>query len=147
VADEKKVVSPFQCRRRFLQGCAGLGALALAGEVGYGALRFIAPWGQVREYKPVPVALDQLNEGDVLRVPYGPDIALVLMLNGEAKVFNAACTHFQCLVEWDAANQQFICPCHDGIFGSDGSVISGPPPMALEEFETTTEDGTLIIGG
>jgi len=146
VADDNGATTPYKCRREFLKKCAGLGMVALGGEIAYSAIRFIAPWGQVKEYKPVPVPLDQLEEGQALKVQYGPDVALVLMLNGEVKTYNAACTHLQCLVEWDPAQQKFLCPCHEGIFASDGSVVSGPPPLALEQIETTIENDTAIVG-
>jgi menaquinol-cytochrome c reductase iron-sulfur subunit len=58
------------------------------------------------------------------------------------------CTHLSCRVRWIAAQGQFFCPCHNGIFGKDGSVISGPPPRPLDRYEVKVEDGQLyILGG
>ena len=58
------------------------------------------------------------------------------------------CTHLSCRVRWIAQQEQFFCPCHNGIFGKDGSVISGPPPRPLDRYEVKVEDGMLyILGG
>lgn len=58
------------------------------------------------------------------------------------------CTHLSCRVRWIAAQGQFFCPCHNGIFGKDGSVIAGPPPRPLDRYEVKVEDDQLyILGG
>ena len=58
------------------------------------------------------------------------------------------CTHLGCRVRWIPAQGQFFCPCHNGIFGKDGSVISGPPPRPLDRYEVKVEDDQLyILGG
>lgn len=55
------------------------------------------------------------------------------------------CTHLGCRVRWIAEQEQFFCPCHNGVFGKDGSVISGPPPRPLDRFETRIENSVLFI--
>jgi len=63
----------------------------------------------------------------------------------EVVVFSNVCTHLSCRVNWNADKQQYICPCHDGRFGIDGKVVSGPPPRPLDVYETKVEDGILSI--
>lgn len=60
-------------------------------------------------------------------------------------VFDPRCTHLGCPYGWNADRGQFLCPCHDGVFAIDGGVISGPPPRALDRFESTVEGGSLFI--
>src|SRR3972149_8940200 len=55
------------------------------------------------------------------------------------------CTHLGCRVRWIAERQQFLSPCHNGVFDKYGNVVSGPPPRPLDEFETKIEDGNLFI--
>ena len=55
------------------------------------------------------------------------------------------CTHLSCSVNWDEGRQEYACPCHDAQFGSEGEVIAGPPPHALDRFETKIEEGNLLI--
>jgi len=38
-----------------------------------------------------------------------------------------------------------VCPCHDGVFAEDGSVVSGPPPRPLDTLSAEVVDGTLVI--
>jgi len=65
--------------------------------------------------------------------------------NGAMEAFSNVCTHLSCRVSWKEDVQQFVCPCHDGRFGKDGSIISGPQPRPLDTFEHKIEDGTLLV--
>ena len=60
-------------------------------------------------------------------------------------VFSNTCTHLSCRVSWDDEQEAFICPCHDGSFAKDGSIIAGPQPRALDRFEFKIEDDTLLV--
>jgi menaquinol-cytochrome c reductase iron-sulfur subunit len=55
------------------------------------------------------------------------------------------CTHLGCRVRWIAEREQFVSPCHNGVFDKHGFVVSGPPPRPLDEFSTKIEDGSLFI--
>ena len=55
--------------------------------------------------------------------------------NGEWVVFSTRCTHLGCAVSWMPEKNQFVCPCHAGIFNADGTVLSGPPPRPLVRLE------------
>ncbi|MFH1183725.1 MAG: ubiquinol-cytochrome c reductase iron-sulfur subunit [Chloroflexota bacterium] len=72
--------------------------------------------------------------------------AYVLTQNGqEFVVMSNICTHLGCRVRWIAGDERFYCPCHNGVFAKDGSVVSGPPPRGLDRFESKVEDGILYI--
>jgi menaquinol-cytochrome c reductase iron-sulfur subunit len=60
-------------------------------------------------------------------------------------VFSNVCTHLSCRVNWKEDLEEYICPCHDGHFGIDGSIISGPQPRPLDSFDYRVDDGTLVI--
>ena len=55
------------------------------------------------------------------------------------------CTHLGCRVRWIPDQEGFFCPCHNGVFTKDGSVVSGPPPRPLDRFESKVEDGVLFV--
>jgi Rieske Fe-S protein len=57
------------------------------------------------------------------------------------------CTHLGCRIRWIADEGKFYCPCHNGIFDRDGTVLSGPPPRPLDRFEVKVENDTLSILG
>ena len=60
-------------------------------------------------------------------------------------VFSNVCTHLSCRVIFHPEPQQYICPCHDGHFGINGEIISGPQPRPLDTYETKVEEGNLFI--
>ena len=63
----------------------------------------------------------------------------------EVVAYSNVCTHLSCRVNWNPDKQQYICPCHDGRFGIDGGVVSGPPPRPLDTYITKVENGILSI--
>jgi Rieske Fe-S protein len=63
----------------------------------------------------------------------------------ETRVFSNICTHLSCRVTWREEQQEYFCPCHDGIFTADGKVASGPPGRPLDEFPSKVEEGTLFF--
>ncbi len=72
--------------------------------------------------------------------------AYVLTENGQDfTVMSNICTHLGCRVRWIAEKEGFFCPCHNGVFSKDGSVVSGPPPRSLDRFESKVEDGVLFV--
>jgi succinate dehydrogenase / fumarate reductase iron-sulfur subunit len=60
-------------------------------------------------------------------------------------VYDSRCTHLGCTVHWDEAKQMFLCACHGGAFGLDGTVKAGPPPRPLDEYAYKVEAGKLYI--
>ncbi len=60
-------------------------------------------------------------------------------------VFSNVCTHLSCRVSFKEDLREYVCPCHDGHFGIDGSIISGPQPRPLDRFEYRVQDGTIEI--
>jgi Rieske Fe-S protein len=62
-------------------------------------------------------------------------------------VMSNICTHLGCKVRWIPDQEGFFCPCHNGVFAKDGSVVSGPPPRPLDQYEVKIEDGILYVKG
>jgi menaquinol-cytochrome c reductase iron-sulfur subunit len=60
-------------------------------------------------------------------------------------VFAVNCTHLGCPVNWLADANLFLCPCHGGIFYSDGTVGGGPPPRALFNYDTRVQGNTVQV--
>jgi menaquinol-cytochrome c reductase iron-sulfur subunit len=57
------------------------------------------------------------------------------------------CTHLGCRVRWIADQEEFFCPCHNGVFDKQGKVVSGPPPRPLDRYEVKVEDDQIFILG
>jgi menaquinol-cytochrome c reductase iron-sulfur subunit len=63
------------------------------------------------------------------------------------QVFAINCAHLGCPVHWFPQSNLFMCPCHGGVYYSDGSRAAGPPPRGLFEYQYRVEDGKLLIKG
>lgn len=105
----------------------------------------------LEEIPSEPVLVSPEKELDVNQsktINFGRYPALVINTTEGLRAYSAVCTHFACIVKWDSASGQIICPCHDGFFDPfDGHVIAGPPPTPLEEFPIEVIDGNIYIGG
>ncbi len=44
--------------------------------------------------------------------------------------FSNSCPHLGCKVFWEAQEERYICPCHQGVFDAEGIAISGPPAQS-----------------
>jgi menaquinol-cytochrome c reductase iron-sulfur subunit len=64
---------------------------------------------------------------------------------GEFIAFSVNCTHLGCPVRWLPDAELFMCRCHGGVYYSDGTVASGPPPHALFRYQTRVQDGAVQI--
>lgn len=56
------------------------------------------------------------------------------------------CTHLGCVVKWNRAKKEFICPCHGGRYSMDGEVIGGPPPLPLMKLSLKIEGERVFVG-
>ena len=57
------------------------------------------------------------------------------------------CTHLQCAVNWVESTQQYICPCHGGVYDIKGNVLSGPPPKSLPRRLVQVQGDSVQVGG
>jgi menaquinol-cytochrome c reductase iron-sulfur subunit len=65
--------------------------------------------------------------------------------DGSVVALSNKCTHLSCRVNWKPEENAYICPCHNAYFGINGSIISGPQPRPLDQYETKIEDNNLSI--
>jgi Rieske Fe-S protein len=69
----------------------------------------------------------------------GQRVGLVFLLREDEgdkpkiSAFTATCPHLGCSVEFDAAEDQFECPCHVSGFAKDGRKLFGPSLRGLDE--------------
>lgn len=103
--------------------------------------------GEVAELEPgVPSRVEFVERrADGWYVTEGRNAVWVVKgKDGGYDVFDPHCTHLGCPYHWDADRGAFVCPCHEGVFAMDGSVVSGPPPRPLDHWEWKLDDGTLL---
>jgi menaquinol-cytochrome c reductase iron-sulfur subunit len=65
--------------------------------------------------------------------------------DGVLRVLSPVCPHLGCSVQWQDAQNKFICPCHSGSFSEDGERLGGPPPRSMDSLESKVEDGKLKV--
>lgn len=110
-----------------------------------------AAWTSLRDLDTgAPTAiidLDQLPEGGahLFRYPGPDDPAMLIHLpGGELVAYSQKCTHLGCVVFYEPAETELVCPCHEGIFeASTGDPIAGPPERALPAIGVEVRDGTV----
>jgi cytochrome b6-f complex iron-sulfur subunit len=133
-------------RRGLLKGifsaflAAGLGGLV------YGLYRFLAPGGGAPA--TVEISLSEISSKGDYAFQYGGSPGILIQEeDGRFKAFSLVCTHLACTVVWIPEKKEFFCPCHDGHFDAEGSVLSGPPPSALERLRVQVKDNSILVGG
>jgi menaquinol-cytochrome c reductase iron-sulfur subunit len=65
---------------------------------------------------------------------------------GELDVRSAVCPHLGCAVAFEAAKNNYLCPCHDSRFALDGKKLSGPSLRGLDQLPIQiSRDGHLLL--
>jgi menaquinol-cytochrome c reductase iron-sulfur subunit len=60
-------------------------------------------------------------------------------------VLSPICPHLGCPINSHPAEKRFECPCHGGIFNSDGEYVSGPPPRSMDPLTFEVRAGRLWV--
>jgi len=80
------------------------------------------------------------------RAPSGATIVVAAKGRGEYLALSSVCPHLGCQVHWEAQNERFFCPCHNGVFDADGQGTEGPPKgQSLLRYPLKVENGLLYI--
>jgi menaquinol-cytochrome c reductase iron-sulfur subunit len=130
---------------------AGLAIPAIAYIVGPALREQVADWIRLGSTAKVEIGTPTLFKASIERqtgwIQSTDQIAAyVLTDNGRDYVaMSNICTHLACRVRWVADREQFLCPCHNGIFDKEGNVVSGPPPEPLERYEVQVDNDTIMI--
>ncbi len=164
------LVSAPVTRRRFLSGTLGWVTAAIAAALGVPAVvaavspalrkeqRGWSPIGKLgdpdpgepdlaEEGKPMLTHFTALVEDAYLSAqPQNVPVFVVNRGDGQFTVFDVRCTHLGCPISWKEDEQEFLSPCHGGVFDAEGRVLAGPPPRPLDRYEFRVGDGVLYAG-
>lgn len=96
--------------------------------------------------------LDYLSPGDVKSISaIAPGEGAILNIgarktavfkdeNEEVHAYSAVCPHLGCVVQWNATEKSFDCPCHGSRFTCHGKVVNGPAQGDLKEIRIKSEE-------
>lgn len=147
-------------RRRFCKaGLAGISGLIGAAALGGGAVFLVSPAltnkmdGQWIEVGSKEDFDDGTYSQVVLEFPiqdgwfYGNQkmLAYVRRQGDTVTALSAVCTHLGCNVRFEEERNEFICPCHAGIYDIEGRNIAGPPPKPLDRLPVKIEDDMVFV--
>ncbi|MBV9508023.1 MAG: Rieske 2Fe-2S domain-containing protein, partial [Acidobacteriia bacterium] len=79
--------------------------------------------GEVTQLMPgVPVEMTyRRNRVDGWKVSSEKSTSWVVKLPaGQIVAYSPICTHLGCAYHWEQARSEFVCPCHNSVFGMDG---------------------------
>ena len=134
-------------RRTFLGLCLGGLAAAAAAVTAWPVYRYLAPRPAKTTAARVDIPEKDVPEGEAKFFDFGGASAvLVRKRGGDLIALSAVCTHLGCIVQWEKNKQDFLCPCHGGLYTAEGTVISGPPPKPLTKLPFTVTNGIITVG-
>jgi glycine/D-amino acid oxidase-like deaminating enzyme/nitrite reductase/ring-hydroxylating ferredoxin subunit len=88
------------------------------------------------------IAKGDIKNADELMAGHGAILSkgrqrLAVYRDEEAKlhVFSPVCPHMGCMVQWNAEEKSFDCPCHGSRFTKEGVVINGPATSGLKRID------------
>ncbi len=133
-------------RRNFLKlGVGAVAALATL-EVGSAGLMFLRPYPEEGEINGIVKAgsVDSFPNGTVTEFKNGR-FYLVRSYDGGFLAIYRRCPHLGCIVNWEADEEQFFCPCHASSFDIHGNYENAPVSRALDTFGIKISDNTIFV--
>lgn len=126
---------------------------------GYGAFaamlgRFVYPARGTDRGWLFVAAVEQLSPGASLDFATPAGLKVVVARHGQGTgaedflALSSVCPHLGCRVHWEAQNDRFFCPCHNGAFDRSGAPTEGPPAVAnqsLARYPLKVTDGLLFL--
>ncbi len=135
---EGKKLKPLT-RRKFLTGGFLVSLAASYGLFATRAFQFIFPERKSPRLRRIFLAfVSDIPQGASRSIPLPSGDQLLLSntrsINPETGntfvAFSNSCPHLGCKVHWEAQEERFLCPCHQGIFNGEGIAVSGPPAQS-----------------
>jgi cytochrome b6-f complex iron-sulfur subunit len=158
MSDAIAPASPDEPRRSFLTTASGI-AMTAGLAAGYGMFaailgRFAYPVARSHRAWLFVCTVDSLQPGEAMDFasPSGAKVVIARQGPGSTSddflALSSVCPHLGCRVHWEAQNDRFFCPCHNGAFDRSGRPTAGPPLSAnqpLVRFPLKVENGLLYI--
>ena len=109
------------------------------------AWRKVGPVGSFTVGETVVVSFENASAGPQDGVTARQSAWLRRETSRKFVAFAVNCSHLGCPVRWMPSANLFLCPCHGGVYYSNGDVAGGPPPAPLSRYEVRVRDGQVEI--
>lgn len=136
-------------RRQFINRVWALFGLAALAQFGWLGVSFLN--SRKERNKPVKTEsivtagpIEKYTPATVTAIPQG-QFYLACLADGSFLALSRTCTHLGCSIPWDAAKNQFVCPCHGSTFSLDGEVLTAPAPRPLDYYPVRIENGIVKV--
>ena len=115
----------------------GCGKTSSAGFQNIGSLKLLAEDGKIfsEHFSSEPLL--------VIRGPKKKNSAEI----GALTAVSPICSHQKCLVNWDKAQDSFICPCHQSRFDITGKHLQGPATQNLKTYPIEVRGDDIWVAG
>ena len=100
-----------------------------------------SPTGKAQESEP-PSFAESLKAGDSISQSQSKEAEKKL------NVLSSSCAHLGCPVRWliTEGEGEFLCPCHGGLYDSNGDYVGGPPPRGMYRYTyEVRQDGNVYV--
>ena len=136
-------------RLSLLKRLISVGVIGWLGSILYPVARYLIPppAGEARVSSMKVGTVDDQWEKPFRIIRFGrTPVMLFKDRQGTFRALAATCTHLACIIQYQQENNIIWCACHNGKFDLSGKVISGPPPVPLENFDVNiTDNGEIWI--
>jgi menaquinol-cytochrome c reductase iron-sulfur subunit len=148
-------------RRGFFARATGVLGGLIAGGLGLPGLvyllrpaRTVMPGGyvdavdlnQLKMRTPEEVSFQRIRKDGWKLITEKATAWVVRLSENEVVAYSPMCTHLGCAYHFEAAKNEFICPCHTTNFAMDGRVLNGPAPRPLDRYPVRVQGSRLLIG-
>lgn len=152
---EAETASPGLNRRTLLNWFVGTSFGALFVSMAYPVFRFLTPprlaEATANEVEGGTTADPEFREKAFKIIRFGADPVIVVRAADETFLaFSATCTHLDCIVGFQKAENRLWCNCHGGAYDLTGRNVAGPPPKPLTPFKvnlvkTASGPATIVV--
>ncbi len=130
-------------------GVMGAGLLASHSLAAVLGVRYLYPVDEDRRRRLFVAVRSEVPPGASFQFRT-PDGQTVNIVNGPSgfMALSDVCPHLGCRVHWEAQDNEFYCPCHDGHFDVNGVATAGPPAemgARLAQYPLVQEGDILFI--
>ena len=134
-------------RRGFLDSLLDVMAVLTAGAAVFTVAKYVLPPHEAKgasDEVEVPKG-KELPVGEAVKFAFHGKPALLIHSKTGFISLSAVCTHLGCIVDWNKEKQLVTCPCHNAVFDFNGNIVSGPPPLPLQQYEVDERDTKIMV--